>query len=160
LWANISIYVISYIYEFDPTIKIDAVFFVDFALLIVNVMGYNLGMYLLNYRKWNVKTIIFVGGTVSLIGKFLSSYTANVYLFVALYGLLGIGNGLTYMMPLVCCWEYFPERKGLITGIIVGSYGLGSFIFNLLSYKLVNPNNEAATIVIDADTHYFEFKVA
>lgn len=50
------------------------------------------------------------------------------------------------MVPLVCAFEYFPNRKGLVTGIIIGSYGLGSSIFNLLATKLVNPNNESTKI--------------
>ena len=161
MWANISIYVISYIYKFNPDIRIDTVFFVDFVLLQLNVVGYNIGMYLLNYRKWTPRSIVFLGGFIALTGKFLSSFTVNIWLFITLYGFLGgIGNGITYMMPLVCSWEHFPERKGFVTGIIVGSYGLGSFIFNLLSTKLVNPHNEEATVVIDAETHYFEWSVA
>ena len=52
------------------------------------------------------------------------------------------------MIPLVCSWEYFPERKGLITGIVVGAYGFSSFIFTFISTKLVNPNDENPTIVV------------
>jgi len=50
--------------------------------------------------------------------------------FIILYGgMSGIGSGMTYMLPMVCGWEYFPDNKGLITGIIIGSYGAGSFFF-------------------------------
>tara|TARA_B110000285_G_C15057436_1_gene580398 strand:- start:916 stop:1077 length:162 start_codon:yes stop_codon:yes gene_type:complete len=50
--------------------------------------------------------------------------------FVCSYGIMcGIGVGITYFVPLVCAWEYFPERKGLVTGIIVGAYGFGAFIY-------------------------------
>jgi OFA family oxalate/formate antiporter-like MFS transporter len=52
------------------------------------------------------------------------------------------------MVPLICSWEYFPDRKGLITGIIIGSYGFGSFLFTQLSTKLVNPNDAIATIEV------------
>lgn len=52
------------------------------------------------------------------------------------------------MVPLICCWEYFPERKGLITGIIVGAYGFGSFVFNQISSALVNPESLKPTILI------------
>jgi hypothetical protein len=64
-----------------------------------------------------------------------------------LYGAVnGIGCGMCYMVPLVCNWEYFPEKKGLVTGIIVGSYGFASFIFGLISTKICNPNNIDPTI--------------
>jgi hypothetical protein len=35
---------------------------------------------------------------------------------------------------------YFPKREGFIAGIIIGSFGLGGFIYGLLSSYLVNPN--------------------
>jgi hypothetical protein len=48
---------------------------------------------------------------------------------------------MCYFVPLVCAWEYFPHKKGLMTGIIIGAYGFGSFFFSLLSTKLVNPDH-------------------
>ena len=41
----------------------------------------------------------------------------------------GLGCGMAYFVALICCWEYFPKRKGLVTGVILGGYGFGSFIF-------------------------------
>jgi len=71
----------------------------------------------------------------------------------------GIGCGTCYMVPLICAWEYFPEKKGLMTGIIIGAYGFGSFFFSLLSTKLVNPNKENPTIE-DGDISFFAPDVA
>lgn len=67
------------------------------------------------------------------------------------------------MVTLVCSWEHFPERRGLVTGIIEAAYGLGSFIFAQISSRIVNPNNDQPTIlVIDGETtlHYFAPNVA
>jgi len=41
----------------------------------------------------------------------------------------------------VCGWEYFPNHKGLVSGVVIGAFGFGSFIFNLVSTALINPNN-------------------
>lgn len=67
---------------------------------------------------------------------------------------------MIYMIPLACGWEYFPDRKGLITGIVVGSYGMGSFIFSQISTHIINPHNADATIKINEDLKYFEWDVA
>ena len=40
LWANISIYVLSYIYNFDPQVNASAIFYVDVALLLLMNIGY------------------------------------------------------------------------------------------------------------------------
>jgi len=64
---------------------------------------------------------------------------------------MGVGCGMTYLVPLVCAYEYFPDRKGLVTGVVIGSYGLGSSIFNILATKIVNPNNEGTKIISPHD---------
>jgi MFS family permease len=106
--------------------------------------------------------IVLLGGTIAISGIFASSYTTDLNTFIALYGTLsGIGTGMTYMIPLVCCMEYFPNNKGLITGIIMGSYGLGSFIFNIVATKIVNPNGENADIkTADPNLNLFSPEVA
>jgi len=53
----------------------------------------------------------------------------------------GLGCGMCYLVPLICGWEWFPNRKGLVTGCTLGGYGFGSFIFAQVSTHLVNPNN-------------------
>ena len=53
----------------------------------------------------------------------------------------GVGTGMSYLVPLICAWEWFPEKKGRMTGIILGGYGFSSFIFAYLSSKLVNPDD-------------------
>ena len=44
-------------------------------------------------------------------------------------------------MPLRICYEYFPEHKGTVSGIIIGGFGFGSFLFGFISTALINPNN-------------------
>jgi hypothetical protein len=36
----------------------------------------------------------------------------------------------------------FPERKGLITGIVAGSFAVGAFVFNFIATAIVNPLNK------------------
>jgi len=60
----------------------------------------------------------------------ISTFTTTVWGFVVFFGCMGgLGCGINYIIPMVCAWEYFPEKKGLCTGILVGAYGLGSFIY-------------------------------
>lgn len=140
LWASISNYVLSYMYIFDHDVDEAAIFYVDVALVFLNCLGYQIGTYLLNSRGWNPKYVLALGGIISLSGIFLSSFTTNLWTFIGLYGVMsGIGCGMNHFVPLVCCWEWFPHKKGLITGIMVGSYGLSSFIFVQVATLIVNP---------------------
>jgi len=81
---------------------------------------------------------------------FIASYMHNWWTFVFFYAVLfPIGIGIVYWIPIICAWEWFPERKGLVTGAILAGYGFGSFIFGFLSTAMVNPNNVRPEILDD-----------
>ena len=102
----------------------------DTLLVLFNWFGYNIGTYLLQTRRWNPKLIISIGGSIALSGIFASSFTHNIYTYLVLYaGFNGIGCGMCYMVPLICGWEYFPKKRGLVTGIVISAYGFGAFGF-------------------------------
>lgn len=56
--------------------------------------------------------------------------------------MFGIAVGTSYLIPLHTAYEYFPHKKGLISGIIIGGFGLGAFIFGFIAFALTNPNDE------------------
>ena len=65
------------------------------------------------------------------------------------------------MTALVVSWEHFPERKGLVTGVIDGGYGLGSLAYVQIARAVVNPDNLEATIDSgQKDLKYFDDRVA
>ena len=57
----------------------------------------------------------------------------------------GMGTGISYFTTIMCSWEYFPNKKGTISGIIIGTFGFSSFFFGFIAMAIVNPNNEEAT---------------
>ena len=131
LWANISVYVLSYIYIYDKKVNADAIYYVDMATTFLTLAGYQIGAYLINERQWNPKNILLLGGSIALAGIFLASFTTDLLTFVILYGgCSGIGCGINYLIPFVCGWKYFPENKGFVSGIIAGAYGMGNMIFS------------------------------
>ena len=53
LWANISVYVLSYLHWKSvqaggrfPDVGVNVIYYVDLALILLNVTGYNVGTYL------------------------------------------------------------------------------------------------------------------
>ena len=101
-----------------------------------------------------------LGGTISIGGYFLCSLQKSLMGFLFFYSFGSFGNGLMFMVSLVCAWDYFPQRKGLMTGIIEASYGLGPFFYNKIANLLINPDDEKATIEISSDVHYFDNEVS
>ena len=38
-------------------------------------------------------------------------------------------------------WEYFPSKKGLVSGLILSFYSVGSIFALIITQHVVNPNN-------------------
>lgn len=105
--------------------------------------------------------MVAIGGGISLTGIIISSFVRNLWLFIFFYGgFSGIGSGIMYMQPIISGWEHFPDKKGLVTGIIVGSYGMGSFVFSQISTMIINPDDREAEIEINRNLKYFKWEVA
>jgi OFA family oxalate/formate antiporter-like MFS transporter len=73
------------------------------------------------------------------------SYTSTIIACVLLYGIgVGFSQGLPYMLPMNNAYKYFPNKKGLISGICMAGLGFGALVFNQLILSLLNPNNVKA----------------
>ena len=71
-----------------------------------------------------------IGAILYGVGVILTSRADSLYEFYIFYGVIaGIGVGLVYVCPLTTCIKWFPNKKGLATGIVIGAFGLGSLIF-------------------------------
>ncbi len=57
----------------------------------------------------------------------------NLPLFYFGYGVIGgAGIGLGYVTPVATVAKWYPDRKGLATGIVVMGFGVGAFLFSRL----------------------------
>ena len=59
---------------------------------------------------------------------------------------------MSFWPPIMCGWEWFPERKGLITGLIVGAFGYSPSIFDNISTAVANPMHENPKVPDDGST--------
>ena len=92
--------------------------------------------------KYGTRVSNFIA-TVLLIAYQLLMYFFKVYpVLIISYILLGLAMSLTYFPSLRNCWHYFPERKGLISGILFSFSGLGPFIFTSLADGIVKTDDK------------------
>lgn len=73
-------------------------------------------------------------------GYFLSGHLgANwIFLWLGIGVLSGIGIGLGYVCPLTAGARWFPDRKGLVTGIAVAGFGGGAILLAEVSERLLS----------------------
>ncbi|PKM89734.1 MAG: MFS transporter [Firmicutes bacterium HGW-Firmicutes-10] len=63
-------------------------------------------------------------------GLMLTSLASELWQLYITYGIIaGAGVGFVYVCPLSTLVKWFPKRKGMITGVAVGAFGLGSLVF-------------------------------
>jgi len=76
------------------------------------------------------RVVALTGGVLYGLGVFLASFSNNKLWWLYLsYGLIGgIGLGFSYIVPVAVLVKWFPDRRGLITGIAVGGFGAGALI--------------------------------
>ena len=78
------------------------------------------------------------GGVLYGLGVFLASFSHNLWWLYFSYGLIGgIGLGLGYIVPVAVLVKWFPDKRGLITGIAVGGFGAGALITAPVATRLI-----------------------
>jgi OFA family oxalate/formate antiporter-like MFS transporter len=85
------------------------------------------------------KICAFLGGLLVSAGFFLSSYTSSLLFLYLTFGVVvGLGNGFGYATPIPVASKWFPDKRGLVVGLMVGGYGAGSALLGPLALRLIS----------------------
>ncbi len=85
------------------------------------------------------------GGVLLGLGLVLARFTGSfaegsalVWLIATFSVLGGVGIGAAYVCPIATCVKWFPDKKGVITGLAVAGFGAGAFFFAPLAKGLIS----------------------
>jgi MFS family permease len=95
------------------------------AFAVMTILG---GRLMARYRP---QRIAMIGGVILGIGYILAGVVGPSFMGLVLtIGLIGgIGIGLGYVVPIAVGVKWFPDKKGLLTGLAVAGFGLGAFLW-------------------------------
>lgn len=86
--------------------------------------------------KWGPRKLAMIGSLMFVLGFFIASYALtvnNLLIFNIGYGVIGgIGLGFGYVTPVATVANWFPDRKGLATGVVVMGFGMGALLLSKL----------------------------
>ncbi len=86
-------------------------------------------------KKYGPRNIALLGGVLLGLGYLIGGFVgANFPLKLVGIGVIGgAGIGLAYVVPLAVGLKWFPDKKGLVSGLAVAGFGFGAFIWILLA---------------------------
>ena len=85
---------------------------------------------------------LLLSGCMTSIAFLGVSFIKSPYVFLPTYTILaGTFNGILWMATLNNVLEFFPNKKGLCSGIVLSGVGIGTLIGNQIAKIAINPEN-------------------
>ena len=84
--------------------------------------------------KVGPRPVALAGGIIYAVGCILASFALShdntqLWLLVLGYGVIsGFGLGFAYIVPIAMLQKWFPDKRGLITGLAVAGFGFGAVL--------------------------------
>ncbi len=106
------------------------------AIFVLGISAFFGGLWL---NKAGPRVVALTGGFLYGLGVFLASFSAYKLWWLYLsYGVIGgVGLGFGYIVPIAVLVKWFPDRRGLITGIAVGGFGAGALVTAPVASRLI-----------------------
>jgi MFS transporter, OFA family, oxalate/formate antiporter len=105
------------------------------SIFVLGISAFFGGLWL---NRKGPRIVALTGGALYGLGVFLASFSHSLSWLYLSYGLIGgIGLGLGYIVPVAVLVKWFPDRRGLITGIAVGGFGAGALITAPVATRLI-----------------------
>jgi MFS transporter, OFA family, oxalate/formate antiporter len=97
------------------------------SIFVLGIAAFFGGLWL---NRKGPRIVATTGGLLYGAGVFLASFSDHKLWWLYLtYGVIaGIGLGFSYIVPVAVLVKWFPDRRGLITGIAVGGFGAGALV--------------------------------
>ena len=106
------------------------------AIMVLGFASFFGGLWL---KRVGPRVVALTGGALYGSGVFLASFSYHGLWWLYLtYGVIGgIGLGFGYIVPISVLVKWFPDRRGLMTGIAVGGFGAGALVTAPAATRLI-----------------------
>jgi len=95
------------------------------------------------------RPVALAGGVIYALGVILASFATSgdqLWLIILGYGVIsGFGLGFAYIVPIAMLLKWFPDKRGLITGLAVGGFGFGAVLTSPVAHWLIAKDPDQPT---------------
>jgi OFA family oxalate/formate antiporter-like MFS transporter len=106
------------------------------SIFVLGVAAFFGGIWL---NKSGPRVVAITGGFLYGLGVILASFSNyGLWWLYLTYGVIGgAGLGFSYIVPVAVLVKWFPDRRGLLTGIAVGGFGAGALVTAPIATTLI-----------------------
>lgn len=99
-------------------------------------------------ERWGPRVIAGLGGLLFGVGYLIASRPDGSFplMLLGVSVLAGIGTGAGYVCALTTSMKWFPDRKGLVTGIAMAGFGGGAILLSALAEYLLSNGVNVLTV--------------
>src|SRR5207248_10691952 len=100
-------------------------------------------------RRIGPRRVAFVAAVLYGLGTALAGMSRSLPMLYVTYGVIaGAGLGLGYIVPVATLVRWFPDKRGMITGIAVAGLGAGALLTAPIAQHLIGSVGVSSTFVI------------
>lgn len=100
--------------------------------------------------KAGPKPVAITGGILMGVGFILSSFLGSTLtgLYISFGVIVGLGIGFAYVTPIAVTVKWWPDKRGLMTGLVVMGFGAGAIIGGIGGPMMVNAMGVLGTFLV------------
>jgi OFA family oxalate/formate antiporter-like MFS transporter len=118
----------------------------EVTIFIVGFAAFAGGLWM---RRSGPRPVAFTAAVLYGTGTILAGFATTLPLMFLSYGLiLGVGLGFGYIVPIATLVKWFPDKRGLITGLAVAGFGAGSLVTAPVANSLIASDGVGRTFQI------------
>jgi len=100
-------------------------------------------------ERFGPKLLIGLGALMSGAGWIASSNIQTIWGLYTTYGVLcGVGTGIVYIGIIGLMVKWFPDRRGLATGVVAAGYGFGAILTTFPIDSMIKASGYQHTLVV------------
>lgn len=90
-----------------------------------------------------------ISGLLFITGNLISGYSQGkfFYIFIGSGVITGVATGFGYWLSLTTSVMWFPQKKGIITGIVAAGFGLGAVVMSNLSELILENGKDVLELI-------------